>query len=127
MNIIAVIGAFIMTLAFLAYGVGSVTLERFRMVGTIVLMFFSLGLLFEVAAIILMLTGAEGSSMGSWHGIVGAAAFLLMLVNTIWVWAIYIREGIDGGISAWLLNYTKGAYFIWVVAYLLGIILIIWF
>lgn len=125
MNPISVIGAFIMTLAFLAYGIGSVTLERFRIVGNIVLIFMSLGILFEIAAISLMIIGSQtgGNPIHVWTGTI---SFFLFVVNTAWVWLIYLRKGIDAGVGKPLVNYTKTAFFIWVVAYLAGIVLLIW-
>lgn len=121
-----VIGAFIMTLSFLAYGIGSVTLERFRIVGIVVLVFLSLGVLFDISTITLMILAAN-DTLTTWYGAVGVLAFLVMLVNTAWAWDIYFKKGLDGRINKWLLNYTKAAYFFWVVVYLLGIVLLIWF
>ncbi|HPF51267.1 MAG TPA: hypothetical protein PK335_06805 [Draconibacterium sp.] len=126
MNILAVLGAFIMTMAFLSYGIGSVTLERFRIVGIVVLLFYLLGLMFEVIAIGFMASSGSGR-MGSWHVILGIIAFLLMLVNTIWVWVVYFKKGFDGQVSMTLLKYTKAAFLLWVISYLLGIATIIWF
>ncbi|WP_340112748.1 hypothetical protein [Maribellus mangrovi] len=125
MNPISVIGAFIMTLAFLAYGIGSVTLERFRIVGNIVLIFMSLGILFETAAIVLMILGKEhgGDVLHVWTG---SVSFFLFIVNATWVWLHYLRNGIDAAVGKSLVNYTKTAFFIWVVAYLAGIVLLIW-
>ena len=125
MNPVSVVGAFIMTLSFLAFGIGSVTLERFKMVGTIVLVFFSLGIFFECTAILLMYIGSTGTIYGL-HALIGIFALLIMLVNTVWVWRVYIKKGIDARVSKSLLQYTKTAYFIWVMAYLAGIILLIW-
>lgn len=125
MNPISVIGAFVMTLAFLAYGIGSVTLERFRIVGSVVLIFFSLGILFESAAILMMIIGSNGS-ITVLHAIIGAIAFALMFVNSVWAWFVYLSMGIDAHVNTWLLNYTKTAFFLWVMAYLSGILLLIW-
>jgi hypothetical protein len=125
MNPISVVGALVMTLSFLAYGIGSVTLERFKIVGSIVLIFFSLGLLFETSAIVLMYIGSDGK-FGGMHSLVGVFAFLLMAVNTTWVWSVYVRKGIDANVNTALLHYTKTAYFIWVLAYLAGIVVLIW-
>ena len=126
MNVLALVAAFIMTLAFLSYGIGSITLERFRIVGVGVLLFYTMGLTFEISAIILMVLSATGE-MEIWHGIIGVIAFLIMLVNTGWVWLNYIRKGVDGKVEMSLVTYTKTAFFIWVVTYLLGIATIIWF
>ncbi len=125
MNPLAVIGAFVMTLAFLAYGIGSVTLERFRIVGSVVLIFLSLGVLFESAAILMMIIGSKGA-IGPLHGIIGGVAFALMFANTMWAWIVYLSMGIDAHVNTWLLNYTKAAFFLWVMAYLSGIVLLIW-
>lgn len=126
MDLLAVLGAFIMTLAFLSFGIGSVTLERFRIVGIAVLLFYTMGLTFEVAAIILM-AQSPSEKMGPWHVLIGIIVFLLMLVNTIWVWLNYYRKGIDGRVSKRLLTYTKATFLIWVTAYLVGIAMVIWF
>ncbi len=125
MDPISVIGAFVMTLAFLAYGIGSVTLERFRIVGSVVLIFLSLGVLFESIAIILMIIGANGSA-SPLHGIIGGFAFALMLVNTAWAWILYLTMGFEAQVNRWFLNYTKTAFLLWVLAYLSGILLLIW-
>ncbi len=115
-----------MTLAFLSFGIGSVTLERFRIVGIVVLLFYVLGLLFEIVAIGFMSMSSGRETMGTWHSILGVIAFLIMLVNTVWVWIVYFKKGYDGQINTMLVNYTKAAYFIWVVSYLIGIATIIW-
>ena len=125
MEPIALIGAFIMTLAFLAYGLGSITLERFRIVGNVVLIFMTLGILFEATAIILMMMGSDNTGLNL-HMLVGAFAFMLLLVNSGWSWLVYIRKGIDAPVSKSLLLYTKTAYFVWVLSYLSGIVFLIW-
>lgn len=125
MDLHAVVGAFIITLAFFAYGIGSVTLERFRLIGSVVLIFLSLGVLFEVIAILLMAVGGK-STINPLHMIIGSGAFLLMLVNTIWAWFTYFKSGIDAPVKRSLLFYTKFAYLLWVIAYLSGIVLLIW-
>jgi hypothetical protein len=125
MDLNILLGAFIMTLAFLAYGIGSVTLERFRLVGTVVLAFLTIGLMLNITAILLMVW--ETDSVGiSFHSIIGTVAFLVMAVNTAWSWYLYFRKGVDGSVSLRLVTYTKVAYFIWVTAYLLGMIIVIW-
>lgn len=128
MSPVAVLGAFVMTLSFLAYGIGSITLERFKIVSSVVLIFFSVGLLFEISAIVMMSLGSSGlvRSISGLHSIIGSFALFMMLVNTVWVWSAYVNEGIDAKASSLLVSYTKVAYFIWVAAYLFGIIVLIW-
>jgi len=125
MNPISVIGAFVMTFSFLAYGIGSVTIERFRIVGSVVLIFMSLGILFETVAFSMVFLGANELISGL-RGVVGTFAFLIMLVNAAWVWIVYFKKGIDAPVNTALLHYTKTAYFVWVMAYLAGIVILIW-
>lgn len=124
MNPISVIGAFVMTFSFLAYGIGSVTVERFRIVGSVVLIFMSVGIVFETAAFLMVYLGANELISGL-RGLVGASAFLIMLANVVWVWLVYFKKGIDAPVSTALLHYTKTAYFVWVLAYLAGIVILI--
>jgi len=126
MNVFAVIGSFIMTMAFLAYGVGSITLSRFRIISSVVLIFYTIGLFFEISAMVLMIESSFTGSV-SWHSSVGMVAFAIMLANTVMVWSLYIRKGLDTPVKTWLIHYTRTAYFLWVVAYLFGISLVIWF
>lgn len=125
MNPFSVIGAFVMTFSFLAYGIGSVTLERFRIVGSVVLIFMSVGLVFEAAAFSMVYLGANELISGL-RGVVGMSAFFIMLVNVVWVWVVYFKKGLDTPVNTALLHYTKTAYFVWVAAYLAGIIILIW-
>jgi hypothetical protein len=125
MNPISVIGAFIMTLAFLAYGIGSVTLERFRIVGNVVLIFMNLAVMLHFVAVAAMIIGNQGSGLGL-HMWIGGFAFLLLIVNLIWIWLLYIRKGIDALVDKSLLIYTKSAYFIWVLTYLSEFLILIW-
>ncbi len=126
MNVFAVIGSFIMTLAFLSYGVGSITLSRFRIVSSVVIIAYTIGLFFELSAMVLMIKSSFTGAI-SWHGTLGMIAFAILFVNTAMVWSVYIRRGLDAPVKTWLLHYTRTAYLIWVLAYLLGISLVIWF
>ena len=125
MNIYSIIGAFVITLSLLAYGIGSISLVRFRLVGTIVLTFLSLGIFFDVVAISLMIIGAR-DSIFSTHAIVGYISFVVMLILALWVWKNFMSQGKDSKASIKLVAYTKMAYFVWVSAYLLGSIMVIW-
>ncbi len=125
MNPLAIIGAFVITLSFLAYGIGSISLVRFKMIGRIVLVFLTMGIIFDVTAITLMAIGSTGEPY-TLHSLVGAMAFLVMLVNTVWCWSVFIRRGIDSKARNKHIIYTKAAYLFWVLAYLAGSIIVIW-
>ncbi|WP_321373072.1 hypothetical protein [uncultured Draconibacterium sp.] len=125
MNPLAIIGAFIISLSFLAYGIGSISLVRFKSIGRIVVVSLTMGVLFDLTAITLMSIGAGGTPY-TLHGLVGAVAFLVMLVDTIWVWVVIVRRGRDSKAQKEHILYTKIAYLFWVIAYFAGSIIVIW-
>lgn len=125
MNPLAIIGAFVITLSFLAYGIGSISLVRFNTVGGIVVTFLSLGVVLDIVAIALMILGSKGSPF-TLHGFLGATAFLVMLVDALWCWKIYIASGRDCKAHKTHIIYTKAAYLFWVVAYFTGSLIVIW-
>lgn len=125
MNPLSIVGAFIITLSLLAYGIGSISLSRFRIVGSIVLIFLSLGVIFDLAAIILMMIGAKASPF-SLHGVIGYFAFIVMLIDAIWAWCLYFKKGIDTHVNTKYLRYSRLAYFIWVLAYFTGSLIVLW-
>ncbi|MCK3683440.1 hypothetical protein [Maribellus sp. YY47] len=125
MDPIILLISFIMTLAFLAFGIGSVSLERFKIIGTIVLVFFTTGFLFNAAAVLLMVLLIP-SSLLSTNGLIMFSSFTIMLVDTVWVWARYLKNGIDSDVSKGIVLYTKIAFLVWVLNYLWGIVLLIW-
>lgn len=125
MDPIILVISFIMTLAFLAFGVGSVTLERFKIIGTMVLVFFSIGFLFNAASVLLMILLLPTSLLSA-NGLIMFCSFSIMLVNTVWAWAAYLKKGIDSKVTRAMVLYTKIAYLVWVLNYLWGIVLLIW-
>ena len=125
MNSLAIIGAFVITLSFLAYGIGSISLVRFRIVGRIVVAFLSLGVVLDIVAIGLMMLGSKGTPF-TFHGFLGATAFFVMLVDTVWSWRMYFTHGRDCRALKSHIIYTKAAYLFWVLAYFTGSLIVIW-
>jgi len=125
MNPLAIIGAFIITLALLSYGVGSIAVQRFKIVTPGILIFLTLGVLLDFVAVSLMIIG---SSKGAFtlHGILGYSATLTMLIDVSLVWRSYFKNGLDSIINNSILLYSKIAYAWWVIAYITGSTLIIW-
>lgn len=125
MEQIAVVGALIITLSLLVYGIGSITLIRFKIVSALVLVFLTLGVLFDISAVVLMMRGMKGSLL-SVHSIIGYLAFALMLSNTVWAWKSYFVHGIDSRIGNKQHIFAKIAYLYWVLAYIGGSVLMLW-
>ncbi|QIA08408.1 hypothetical protein [Draconibacterium halophilum] len=125
MNPLAIIGAFVITLSFLAYGIASISLVRFRIIGRIVLLFLTMGVLLDLIAISLMILGSKGNPF-TLHGFLGALAFFVMLIGAVWCWKIYFSFGRDCRAGKNHIIYTKAAYLFWVVAYFTGSLIVIW-
>lgn len=124
MNPVTMAGAFIITLSLLSYGIGSITLQRFKLISSGVLIFLSLGICLDLIAIILMFIGSDNSAF-SFHGLIGYSALLVMLIDVVWVWRAKMKKGRNTTASRKLLIYSKVAYGWWVIAYFTGSLIII--
>lgn len=125
MNSISLAGAFIITLSLLSYGIGSISLQRFKMVSPGVLWFLSIGVICDIIATILMIIGSKNTPF-TLHGFLGYSALVGMLLDTIFVWRVYYKNRINALVSRSLHFYSKVAFGWWVIAYLTGSILVIW-
>ena len=125
MNILSVIGSFIITFALLSYGIGSISVMRFKLLTRWVILFLTLGLFLDIVAIGFMIAGSHNSPF-SLHGIIGYIALLAMLINVILIWREYRLKGIDSQISFKIVRYTKFAYLWWLIIYFAGSVMILW-
>jgi len=125
MNPISVVGAFIITLSFLAYGIGSITLLRFKKVSSIVLIYLTLGICLDFIGIVFMTIGRSGKFI-RFHGYLGYFAFLLMLISTIGMWWNFFKFGKNAQIRKKFVYYSRFAYLFWLIAYFTGSIIVIW-
>jgi len=125
MNFLAVVGAFIITLALLSYGIGSIAVVRFKIVTPGVLIFLTLGVILDFVAVAFMIIGS-GKGAFTLHGYLGYSAMLTMIINLILVWRWYLKKGFDTIISNWIILYSKIAYAWWLIVYITGSLLVIW-
>jgi len=125
MNPLAIIGAFIITLALLSYGIGSISVQRFKLVTPAVLVFLTLGIILDFTAVGFMIIGST-KGIFTLHGILGYSAILTMLLDTFFIWRFYLKNGFDVEISKNIVTFSKYAYSWWVIAYLTGSLLVIW-
>lgn len=124
MNPISMAGAFIVTLALLSYGIGSLSLQRFKTVSSLVLWFLTLGVVLDITATIFMIIGSQNTPF-TLHGFLGYSALLAMLIDVIFIWRIYTKERLNATIGRKLQIYSRFAYGWWVVAYITGSLLVI--
>jgi hypothetical protein len=125
MNPLSIVGAFIITLALLSYGIGSIAVQRFKIVTPGVLIFLTLGVLLDITAVIFMIIGSSKGAFTA-HGILGYSAMLTMIINLVLIWRCYFKNGFDSIINNSVLLYSKIAYGWWVIAYITGSALVIW-
>jgi len=125
MSNLSIIGAFIITFSLLAYGIGCISVIRFKLLSPWVLLFLTLGLLLDIVAVSFMITGSNNSPFNL-HGLLGYSGILLMLINVIFIWKEYRVKGINSKLSKNIVRYTKYAYLWWLIVYFTGSLLVIW-
>ena len=123
METISLIGAFLITFALLSYGVGNITLQRFKEISKSTLMFFTLGTLLDVMAIIFMIKGAQNTPY-TFHGVLGYSSFVIISVSVFLIWREFFKVGFYVKLRPKVLLYARMAYLYWVITYLTGSILI---
>jgi len=125
MNPISLTGAFVITFSLLSYGIGTISLTRFKLVSTGVLVYITTGVILDITGAALMVIATSGSPF-TLHGILGFSGVLVMLVNTLILWRFFRKNGSETRVSGSLLLYAKLAYLWWMLAYIWGSLLIIW-
>ena len=124
MNPITITGAFIVTLSLLSYGIGSISVLRFKMVSPNVLWFLTAGLILDIVAIICMSIGADTNSF-SFHNFLGFSALLVMMLEVILIWRTYLKKKLYADIDEKLIAYSRIAISWWIIAYITGSLMVI--
>jgi hypothetical protein len=125
MNLISLVGAFIITLALLSYGIASIAVQRFKIVTPGMLIFLIVGVILDLVAITFMINGSS-NGMFTLHGILGYSATMTMIIDLILILKCYFRNGFDSVIDNSVLLFSKVAYAWYLFVYITGSLLIIW-
>jgi len=125
MKLISLSGAFLITLALLSYGIGSIAIQRFKLISSGVLIFLTLGVILDIIAVTFMIIGSENGPF-TFHGILGYTAMLTMMINMILIWRCFFKNGLESVIDNKIVTYSKYAYGWWVIAYLTGSLMVLW-
>jgi len=125
MNPLSVAGAFVITISLLSYGVGNITLQRFKMVTPGVLWFLSLGVVLDIIASIFMIIGSR-YNMFTLHSLLGYSAMLAMIVEVSLIWRVYFLKRNNAVLNKKLLTLARLTYGWWIAAYITGSLLVIW-
>jgi uncharacterized repeat protein (TIGR03987 family) len=122
MKTVSIIGSIVVTFALLCYSIGFFSEQRRKQVTSRVLLFFTLGVLFDIGATTLMIIGSS-NGMLTVHGFIGYSSLLLMLADTFLLWRHNQKQG-QTEVSRRLHLYSRIAYSWWVIAYITGGVLV---
>ena len=118
------IGAGIVIFALLSYSISIITEQRIRKVTPFVLRFLTIGIILDVTATIFMIIGSSNSAF-SLHGILGYSSLAAMLADTILIWRFYLASKPGATVPKGLHLYSRFAYGWWVIAFVTGLMLVV--
>ena len=125
------------TLALLFYSIAVITEQRQGALSKRVLLFLTAGIACDISSTILMIAGSRHIPI-TLHGFIGYSALIVMLIDTVLIWRLWtgarIRADAAGLTVATAVEmprglhlYTRLAYGWWVIAYIAGAIISIFF
>ena len=123
MKIYAMIGSFVVLIALALYSIGFIKEQRSKLVTSRVLLFFTIGVFFDISATTLMILGSTKGLL-TFHGFIGYSSLLGMAVDTFLLWKFNRKNGPDMKVSKSLHLYSRIAYSWWVIAFITGGLLV---
>ena len=123
MKTILIFGTTIVNLALIFYSIGIIKEQITHIISKKVLVFVSIGLLFDITATILMIIGSENPAFTA-HGLLGYSSLTGMLIDAALLWRLRLRNGLNFRVPAGLHWYTRIAYMWWLAAYITGALIV---
>ncbi|MDD3321312.1 MAG: hypothetical protein PHS59_07700 [Paludibacter sp.] len=123
MKTYAMIGSFVVLFALLFYTIGFVKEQKKKVVNSKVLLFYTLGIIFDVSATTLMIMGST-KGLFSFHGFIGYSSLLGMLIETYLLWRFNLKNGAETKVSKSLSIYSQITFIWWVMAFITGGLLV---
>lgn len=124
MNTYSMIGAGIVIFALLSYSLSILTEQRSKLVTSFVLRFLTIGVVLDITATIFMIIGSTKSPF-SLHGILGYSSLAAMLIDTILIWRFHLATKPGTIVPKRLHLYSRLAYTWWVIAFITGLMLVV--
>ena len=124
MNPYSMIGAGIVIFALLSYSLSILTEQRLKLVTPFVLRFLTIGIILDITATAFMIIGSSNSAF-SLHGILGYSSLAAMLIDTILIWRFHIATKPGTIVPKGLHLYSRYAYAWWVIAFITGLMLVV--
>ena len=122
MKPILMIGSLFVTLALIAYSIGVITEQRKKIITWRTLIFLAIGLVLDISGTICMLIGSTNSPF-TYHGFIGYSALLAMFMDTLLMWRLKSRSGIQAHVPSTIHKYSRTAYAWWIFAYVSGFLM----
>ena len=126
LNPLLIAGMTVVNFALITYSLACFFEVRKRRLSAQVLGFFTAGVLLDITATTLMILGSRKIPITP-HGILGYTALAAMLTDVILLWRQKKIKGLNGEISKKLHIYSTIAYCWWVIAYIAGAMLVMFF
>lgn len=123
MKIYSMIGSMVVTLALVSYSIGFFKEQRRKQVTSRVLLFFTVGVILDISATVLMILGSTKGGL-TFHGFIGYSSLLGMIVDTILLWRYNLKYSPAKTINKNLNTYTRCVYIWWVAAFITGGLLV---
>lgn len=118
MKPVLIAGTVIVNLALICYSVGIITEQKIHRINRKIIVFLTLGVIFDLTATACMITGS-GNSPFSLHGLLGYSSLAAMIIETCLAWRHWLFFKSDK-VARGLHLYSRLAYIWWVLAYITG-------
>lgn len=119
MNSLVLTGTIIVFFALSSYSIFIYNEQRKKQVNKRVLLFLTLGIALDITATTFMILGSSKGLL-TFHGVLGYSSLLGMFADTIMIWKIRMKNGLNTDIPHWLHLYSRYAYIWWVLAFITG-------
>ncbi len=126
MKPVLIAGTSIVNLALISYSFFIYQEIKHRKITSKLITYLTVGVILDFTATICMILGSS-KGLFTFHGLLGYSALLLMIIDTILVWNLKRKSGLNVGFSKSLHLYSVISYGWWVLAYITGVLLVFLF
>lgn len=124
MNSFLIIGMVVVNGALISYSMALWTEHRKKIFTRFILIALTIGITLDMTATVCMIAGSRNGPF-TLHGLLGYSALTAMLIDTILTWRHWKSDRNNQPISRGLLLYSRFAYLWWVLAYVVGALMVI--
>lgn len=120
----SMIGASIVIFALASYSISIFTEQIKKTISRFILTYLTAGIVLDITATLFMIMGSSKGAL-TLHGILGYSALAAMLIDTLLIWRFYKKHDLGTQVAKGLHLYSRFAYIYWVVAFITGILLVV--